>query len=53
MKAIKKLFKKRTPKPVVGLGDLETKGFTTVGTKLPYNEMGAKQLPSSKLYTNL
>ena len=46
-----KIFKKRTPKSD-DLGDLETKGFTTVGIKLPYNEMGAKQLPSSKLYTN-
>lgn len=46
-----KIFKKRTPKSD-DLGDLEPKGFKVIDTKIPFNEMGSKQLPSSKLYTN-
>ena len=45
------IIKKRTPKPN-DLGDLEPRGFKVIGTKLPFNEMGSKQLPSSKLYSN-
>lgn len=54
MKKIKlkvlKAFKKKEHLP---LGDLETKGTTTVGKHLSFNDMGEKQLPSpAKLYVN-
>lgn len=54
MKKIKlkvlKVFNKKEPLP---LGDLETKGTTTVGKRLSYNDMGEKQLPSPvRFYTN-
>lgn len=53
MKKLKLLkIKKRITTPEVN--DLTPKGIgQTVGTKLPFNEMGAKQYPSSKPYTNL
>lgn len=45
-------IKKRTPE--VKVNDCVPQGIKqTVGQKLPFNEMGAKQLPSSKRYTNI
>ena len=51
-----KLFKikKRVPQYQEKVDDLIPKGIKeTVGTKLPFNEMGDRQYPSSKPYTNL
>jgi hypothetical protein len=45
-------IKKRTPE--VKVDDCVPQGINkTVGKKLPFNEMGAKQLPSSKLYSDI
>lgn len=54
MKKFKLLkIKKRPAKVEDTTNDLIPKGIKeTVGEKLPFNEMGEKQLPSSKLYTN-
>lgn len=47
-------LKKRTPKIEDKRNDLTPLGINrTVGNRLPFNEMGEKQLPSSKHYTNI
>jgi hypothetical protein len=47
-------IKKRTPKVQDTTNDLIPQGINkTVGEKLPFNEMGAKQLPSTTKYTNI
>lgn len=47
-------IKKRPAKVQDTTNDLIPQGVNkTVGEKLPFNEMGAKQLPSSTKYTNI
>jgi hypothetical protein len=47
-------IKKRPAKVQDTTNDLIPQGVSkTVGEKLPFNEMGAKQLPSSTKYSNI
>lgn len=49
MKKIKKIFLKSTKKVESEQDDLKPKGFTQIGERLPYNDMGAKQYPSDAI----
>lgn len=47
-------IRKRIPKKEDSTNDLIPLGIKeTIGRKLSFNEMGERQLPSSKRYTNL